>query len=51
MAFASALNISAFNLGIALGETSGIALVDNGQIALTPWAGVVTVIIAQLPLV
>jgi predicted MFS family arabinose efflux permease len=51
IAFASALNISAFNLGIALGETSGSALVNNGQIALTPWAGVVTVIVAQLPLV
>lgn len=51
VAFASALNISAFNLGIALGETSGSALVDHGQIALTPWAGVVTVIVAQLPLV
>jgi predicted MFS family arabinose efflux permease len=51
IAFASALNISAFNLGIALGETSGSGLVNNGQIALTPWAGVVTVIVAQLPLV
>lgn len=51
VAFASALNISAFNLGIALGETSGSALVNIGQIALTPWAGVVTVILAQLPLV
>ena len=51
VAFASALNISAFNLGIALGETSGSVLVDNGQIALTPWVGVVTVIVAQLPLV
>ena len=51
VAFASALNISAFNLGIALGETSGSTLVDHGQIALTPWAGVVTVIIAQLPLI
>ena len=51
IAFASALNISAFNLGIALGETSGSALVNNGQIALTPWAGVVTVIVAQLSLV
>ncbi|VVQ09479.1 Inner membrane transport protein YdhP [Pseudomonas fluorescens] len=51
VAFASALNISAFNLGIALGETSGSALVANGQIAFTPWAGVVTVILAQLPLV
>lgn len=51
VAFASALNISAFNLGIALGETSGSALVDNGQMALTPWAGVVTAILAQLPLI
>lgn len=50
VAFASALNISAFNLGIALGETSGSALVDIGKMAHTPWAGVVSVVLAQLPL-
>lgn len=48
--FASALNISAFNLGITLGETLGSALVARGQLALTPWAGVGLVLIAQLPL-
>lgn len=51
VAFASALNISAFNLGIALGETSGSALVGSGQMSFTPWAGVATVILAQLPLI
>lgn len=50
VAFASALNICAFNLGIALGEISGSRLVDHGQIALTPWAGVMMAILAQLPL-
>lgn len=51
LAFASALNISAFNLGIALGEICGSAMVDNGQLAFTPWAGVVMAILAQLPLI
>jgi len=48
--FASALNISAFNLGITLGEVSGSALVEHGHMALTPWAGVAAAIVAQLPL-
>ncbi|WP_145561320.1 MFS transporter [Yersinia bercovieri] len=48
--FASALNISAFNLGITLGETAGSAMVAHNQMALTPWAGVALVAIAQLPL-
>jgi predicted MFS family arabinose efflux permease len=51
VAFASALNISAFNLGIALGEICGSAMVTNGQLAFTPWAGVVMVVLAQLPLI
>ncbi|MFC0710569.1 MFS transporter [Azorhizophilus paspali] len=48
--FASALNISAFNLGITLGETLGSVLVVRGDMALTPWAGVGLALIAQLPL-
>ncbi|WP_263141037.1 MFS transporter [Pseudomonas sp. RIT-PI-AD] len=49
--FASALNISAFNLGITLGETLGSALVTRNGMALTPWAGLGLAVIAQLPLV
>lgn len=48
--FASALNISAFNLGITLGETAGSALVAHGRMAMTPWAGVALVAFSQLPL-
>lgn len=48
--FASALNISAFNLGITLGETLGSGLVAQGQMAITPWAGVALVLLAQAPL-
>lgn len=48
--FASALNISAFNLGITLGETLGSGLVGLDRMAMTPWAGVVLVLLAQLPL-
>jgi DHA1 family inner membrane transport protein len=48
--FASALNISAFNLGITLGETLGSGLVGQGKMALTPWAGVALVVLAQVPL-
>ncbi|MGF6099270.1 MFS transporter [Pseudomonas sp. 18175] len=48
--FASALNISAFNLGISLGEVIGSALVAHGHMALTPWAGVLAAIAAQIPL-
>ena len=48
--FASALNISAFNLGISLGETLGSVLVARDNMAMTPWAGVVLAAIAQLPL-
>ncbi|SEJ06756.1 Predicted arabinose efflux permease, MFS family [Azotobacter beijerinckii] len=48
--FASALNISAFNLGITLGETLGSAMVARDHMALTPWAGVALVVLAQAPL-
>lgn len=48
--FASALNISAFNLGITLGETLGSSLVARHQMVLTPWVGVALVVIAQVPL-
>ncbi|MGB3423562.1 MAG: MFS transporter [Castellaniella sp.] len=48
--FASALNISAFNLGITLGETLGSTLVACDQMVMTPWAGVVLAAMAQLPL-
>ncbi|MCX7070105.1 MAG: MFS transporter [Gammaproteobacteria bacterium] len=48
--FASALNISAFNLGITLGETLGSGLVAQGQMAMTPWAGVALALLAQAPL-
>lgn len=48
--FASALNISAFNLGITLGEALGSGLVEKGKMALTPWAGVGLVLLAQVPL-
>ncbi|QVQ28446.1 MFS transporter [Achromobacter deleyi] len=49
--FASALNISAFNLGITLGETAGSAMVAREHMALTPWAGAVLVLLALVPLV
>lgn len=48
--FASALNISAFNLGITLGEILGSGLVAQNKMALTPWAGVLLVLVAQIPL-
>ncbi|MNV39406.1 Inner membrane transport protein YdhP [compost metagenome] len=48
--FASALNISAFNLGITLGETAGSAMVAREYMASTPWAGAVLVLLALVPL-
>ncbi|WP_121498830.1 MFS transporter [Pseudomonas aeruginosa] len=48
--FASALNISGFNLGIALGEVLGSVLVAHDNMPMTPWAGVVLAAIGQLPL-
>ncbi|KAA8734327.1 MFS transporter [Acinetobacter qingfengensis] len=38
--FSSALNISAFNLGITLGETSGSYFVAKQQLSQTPLAGI-----------
>lgn len=49
--FASALNISAFNLGITLGETLGSALVARNGLVLTPWVGAGLALLAQLPLI
>ncbi|MDX5629148.1 MULTISPECIES: MFS transporter [unclassified Brenneria] len=48
--FASALNISAFNLGITLGESVGGMMVARDGLTLTPWAGVALAALAQLPL-
>lgn len=41
---ASALNISAFNVGITLGSTVGGQMVANSQLINTPWAGIVMLI-------
>jgi predicted MFS family arabinose efflux permease len=48
--FASALNISAFNLGISFGEILGSELVAQQNLAWTPWVGVILALLAQLPL-
>ncbi|MCH4247476.1 MFS transporter [Acinetobacter populi] len=48
--FASGLNISAFNLGITLGEIFGSVFVGKGYLAYTPWIGVLLLILAQFPL-
>lgn len=48
--FASALNISAFNLGIALGEALGGLLVAYDHLEMTPWIGIWLAALAQLPL-
>lgn len=48
--FASALNISVFNLGNSQGEVSGSALVAHGEMGLTPWAGFIAALLAQAPL-
>lgn len=48
--FASALNISAFNLGIALGEAVGGLLVARDHLDMTPWIGIWLAALAQLPL-
>jgi DHA1 family inner membrane transport protein len=50
VSFASGLNISAFNLGIFLGETVGSSMVDYGNLVHTPWAGVGAAILVHLPL-
>ncbi|RYM47935.1 MFS transporter [Serratia proteamaculans] len=48
--FASALNISAFNLGIFFGESIGAALVHHDLLAYTPWAGTGMCLLALFPL-
>lgn len=48
--FASALNISSFNLGITLGETVGSSLVTHNMMSSTPWASMLITLLAQLPL-
>ncbi|MCC9007300.1 MFS transporter [Pseudomonas putida] len=51
VAFASALNISAFNLGISLGGLSGSILVNLNRLAETPQASIALALLAQLPLI
>ncbi|HBS5821003.1 TPA: MFS transporter [Klebsiella variicola] len=48
--FASALNISAFNLGIFVGENVGSILVNHSLMAFTPWAGAGMCLLALFPL-
>ncbi|MBB2930524.1 MFS transporter [Paraburkholderia silvatlantica] len=48
--FASSLNISAFNLGITLGETTGGFMVAREHLSQTPLLGMVLVIGATVPL-
>ncbi|MBF8774084.1 MFS transporter [Pseudomonas fulva] len=48
--FASALNISAFNLGISLGGVSGSILVNLNRLAETPQASIALALLAQVPL-
>ena len=42
---ASALNISAFNVGITVGSTVGGQMVASGQLVNTPWAGIIMLVI------
>ena len=49
--FASALNISAFNLGISLGGVSGSILVNLDRLAETPQASIALALLAQIPLI
>lgn len=48
--FASALNISAFNLGIFCGENIGSVLVHHNNLEYTPLAGAGMCMLALLPL-
>ncbi|PXH52803.1 MFS transporter [Klebsiella variicola] len=48
--FASALNISAFNLGIFCGENIGSVLVHHNKLAYTPLAGAGMCMLSLLPL-
>jgi len=45
---ASALNISAFNIGIALGATIGGIVADTIGLVHTPWVGGIMVILAVI---
>lgn len=49
--FASALNISGFNLGIALGERLGSILVEQQQMNFTPLVGCALLILVQIPMI
>lgn len=48
--FSSALNISAFNFGIALGEHAGGALVSQQWLIYTPVVGIIMALTAFVPL-
>lgn len=48
--FASSLNISAFNLGIFLGESIGGYLVAVGQLNMAPIGGAMMALITFIPL-
>lgn len=43
---ASALNISAFNVGITLGSTAGGQAVAHGQLLNTPWIGIIMLLVS-----
>ncbi len=45
---ASALNIAAFNIGIALGATIGGLVTDTIGLVHTPWVGAIMVILAVI---
>jgi Arabinose efflux permease len=45
---ASALNISAFNVGITLGSTIGGQAVAHSQLVNTPWLGVAMLVLGIL---
>ncbi|WP_241607822.1 MFS transporter [Rosenbergiella australiborealis] len=49
--FSSALNISAFNLGITIGEASGSLFVTHHHMELTAWVSVLIALLAQIPLI
>lgn len=45
---ASALNISAFNVGITVGSTIGGQMVAQNQLVNTPWAGIAMLLIGVI---
>jgi len=45
---ASALNISAFNVGITLGSTAGGQAVAHGQLLNTPWIGIAMLVVSMI---